>query len=93
MHQKRLYRVMPGAWCDHEYPVEVRVYDRGRSARCLRCHVVGPLREDARAARRGLLEKGAASDNPYSRCGAPLGTRLTHGHRVFRCKVWRGYVR
>ena len=59
MHQKRLYRVMPGAWCDHEYPVEVRVYDRGRSARCLRCDAVGPLREDARAARRGLLEKKA----------------------------------
>jgi hypothetical protein len=30
MHQKRLYRVMPGPGATNEYPVEVRVYDRGR---------------------------------------------------------------
>lgn len=55
--EKRLHRVMPGAWCDHDYPIEVRVYDRAHRARCLRCHAVGPVREDADAARKALLEE------------------------------------
>jgi hypothetical protein len=53
--QKGLRGVMPGAWCNHDYPVEVRVYDEGHRARCLRCHAVGPIRGDADGARRALL--------------------------------------
>ena len=59
MLQKRPRGVMPGAWCDHDYPIAVDVYDRGRRARCLRCLAVGPVREDADSARRALLEERA----------------------------------
>ncbi len=62
--EKRLRGVMPGAWCDHDYPIEVRVYDRGRRARCLRCHAVGPVREDADTARRALLEEHGKRQKP-----------------------------
>ena len=55
--EKRLRRVMPGAWCNHDYPIELHVYDRGRRARCLRCLAVGPVRGDAVAAREALLEE------------------------------------
>ncbi len=51
--------VMPGAWCRHGYPMEVSVYDNGRRARCLRCGAVGPVREDADAARRALVEESS----------------------------------
>ncbi len=55
----RVHRgVMPGAWCDHNYPIEVNVYDSGR-ARCLRCGAVGPVRRDADGARRALLEESS----------------------------------
>jgi hypothetical protein len=47
--------VMPGAWCDHGYPISVHVYDGGRRARCLRCLAVGPVCGDPDAARRALL--------------------------------------
>ena len=57
VHQKRLRGVMPGSWCDHDYLIEVHVYDRGRRARCLRCLAVGPVREDAHAARQALVER------------------------------------
>ena len=51
--------VMPGAWCDHGYPIAVHIYDRGRRARCLRCLAVGPVRSDPDAARQALLEERA----------------------------------
>jgi hypothetical protein len=57
MKQERLRGVMPGAWCDHSYPIAVDVYDGGRRAWCLRCYALGPVREDAHAARRALLEQ------------------------------------
>lgn len=57
MPEKSRRRVLPGAWCDHDYPIEVCVYDGGRRARCLRCYAVGPVREDADSARRALLEE------------------------------------
>ena len=53
---KGLRGVKPGTWCDHDYPIEVRLYDGGRRARCLRCHAVGPVvRGNADTARRALL--------------------------------------
>jgi hypothetical protein len=51
----RLGGVMPGAWCEHGYPIAVHVYDEGRRARCLRCLAVGPVRREADAARQALL--------------------------------------
>jgi hypothetical protein len=57
--EKGLRGVKSGTWCDHDYPIEVCVYDRGRRARCLRCHVVGPVvRGGADTARQALLEAG-----------------------------------
>jgi hypothetical protein len=56
--EKKGFRgVMPSAWCDHSYPIEVRVYDGGRRARCLRCHALGPLCSSPDAARQTLLEE------------------------------------
>ncbi len=49
-------RVMPSARCDHQYPIDVMVYEGGRRARCLRCLAVGPVRESAEAARRALQD-------------------------------------
>lgn len=64
--EKRLLRVMPGAWCDHTYPIAVHVYDRGRRARCLRCLAVGPARGDAHAARAALIEERGRQHKPPS---------------------------
>ena len=57
MEQQRLRGVVPGARCDHHYPIAVHVHDGGRRARCLRCLAVGPVRSDADDARQGLLEE------------------------------------
>jgi hypothetical protein len=57
MEQQRLRGVMPGVRCDHVYLIAVSVHDEGHRARCLRCQAVGPLREDADAARQALLEE------------------------------------
>ena len=46
-----------GAWCNHAYPIAVRVYDGGRRAQCLRCLAVGPVRSDPDAARLALIEE------------------------------------
>jgi hypothetical protein len=59
MEQQRLRGVMPGAWCDHGYPIAVQVYDGGQRARCLRCHAVGPVRNDPDDARQALLKERA----------------------------------
>jgi len=59
LEKEGLRGVMPGAWCDHGYPIAVHVYDRGHRARCLRCLAVGPVRSDPDAARRALLEERA----------------------------------
>jgi hypothetical protein len=59
LEKKDLRGVMPGAWCDHHYPISVNVYDGGCRARCLRCLALGPLRGDADDARQGLLEERA----------------------------------
>ena len=64
--EKRRLRMMPGAWCNHDYPVEVRVYDRGRRARCLMCHEVGPVRGDAHTARAALIEERSKRQKPPS---------------------------
>jgi hypothetical protein len=54
--EKGLRGVGRGAWCDHDYPIEVHIYGKGRRrARCLRCQAIGPLRGDADGARRALL--------------------------------------
>jgi hypothetical protein len=58
--EQGLRGVTPGSWCDHRFPIEVHDYDGGRRARCLRCHAVGPVREDAYAARQALLEQERA---------------------------------
>jgi hypothetical protein len=50
--------VIPGARCDHDYPIAVQDYDGGKRAKCLRCHAVGPIVcSDAYGARRALLEE------------------------------------
>ena len=59
LDNKGLRGVMPGAWCDHDYPIEVHVYNGGRRARCLRCLAVGPVHSDPDAARQALLEERA----------------------------------
>ena len=56
--QERPRGVMPGAWCNHAYPIAVQVYDGGRRrAQCLRCLAVGPVRSDPDAARQALIEE------------------------------------
>jgi hypothetical protein len=59
LEKEDLRGVMPGAWCNHDYPISVNVYDGGCRARCLRCLAVGPICGDADDARRGLLEERA----------------------------------
>ena len=59
MERKGLRGVVPGARCDHDYPIAVHVYDGGRRARCLRCLAVGPVRSDPDGARRALVEERA----------------------------------
>jgi len=59
LERKGLRGVMPGARCDHDYPIAVYVYDGGRRARCLRCLAVGPVRSDPDGARRALVEERA----------------------------------
>ena len=59
LEKKGLRGVMPGAWCDHAYPIAVYVYDGGRRARCLRCLTVGPVRSDPHTARQALLAERA----------------------------------
>lgn len=59
--EKGLRGMGRGAWCDHNYPIEVHVYGKGsRRARCLSCQAIGPLRWDADGARRALLGQGRA---------------------------------
>ena len=57
LEKKGLRGVMPGAWCDHAYPIAVQVYGGGRRARCLRCLAVGPVRSDPDTARQALIEE------------------------------------
>jgi hypothetical protein len=59
LEKKGLRGAMPGARCDHDYPIAVHVYDGGRRARCLRCLAVGPVRSDPHAARQALIEERA----------------------------------
>ena len=60
--EKGLRGVGRGAWCDHDYPIEVHVYGKGsRRARCLSCQATGPLRSDPDAARQALLAERAPS--------------------------------
>src|ERR671932_344693 len=49
--------VRPSAWCTHGYPIEVRRYQGGYRARCLKCGAYGPVYEDATSARQALLGK------------------------------------
>ncbi len=72
MLHKRPRGVLPGAWCDHNYPIAVDVYNRGRRARCLRCLAVGPAREDANSARQSLLEERAIVVGPQPHSPGPL---------------------
>ena len=57
--KKGLRGGMRGAWCNHDYPIAVQVYDGGRRAQCLRCLAVGPVRSDPYAAQQALLEERA----------------------------------
>jgi hypothetical protein len=49
--------VMPGAWCDHRYPVTVHVYDGDRGTRYLRCLAAGLVRKDADCRPAGLARR------------------------------------
>jgi hypothetical protein len=62
LEKKGMRGVMPGALCDHSYPIEVYGYGgECRRARCLRCLAVGPVRSDPDAARQALLAERAPS--------------------------------
>jgi hypothetical protein len=56
--EEDLHGIRPRASrCYHDYPMEVRIYEGGHRARCLRCQALGPVSSDADAARKALLEE------------------------------------
>lgn len=69
--------VRPGAPCKHGYPIEVRKYQGGYRARCLKCGMYGPVYENATSARQALLGKYMNPNTQERRCLRGQGFRAS----------------